>query len=1586
MRLLLGLALLLFLLSLLIQLPPVQTRLTQLAMESLSERTGTETSIGRLGIRVPGVIRADRLFIGDHRGDTLVYAGKVRASINLPALLRNQVKVRSLRLDEGVANITRLQPDSLFNYDFLLKALVGNASQDKAQQPSSATSQQARPATGKQPPPATPGSGLSLEVGKISLNNIRLRYADHHDGLDLHFTFSGFSASVPFVASDFSGFHFGRTRLSGAVLHLDLSEPSVRVEREEPSRATLPDLDLRMERLEIGLLSASVTGAGDPFTVSDLSLEASGFFMSEDTLSVAISHLGGEVPGLAKLNRFSALLAMGRESFGAERLLVETPESSLEASLWLGMDLLNPDFSNPGPVRVRLDLQRILLGEDVVGLAEAFGIPFPEDSPDPVDILPMKAGMRLAGQVSDLDIQDLFLNVPGVLHLKAGGQISGLPDADRAVFDLPELSINTGRTLLGLPMLAGYVPSGLQLPDTLAAVASLKGSLTDMEGRLRMESDLGSVTLDASYRELPGRLPGYRVRADVAGIEAGTMLAMPGTIGRVTARLEAEGTGVQPENAEAVFSIFIDEAEVNGYAYRGIDIQGTYGDQQLIAALDYHDDNLQLSARNELSLQAGLSAFSGIWEVGHLDTRALNLLADTMLLQTRLAFDMEQVHPGFPVGSVRFDQSRLRAHQRSFSLDSLVLVASSPVDNGTGERQFLVDVRSRILQAGYSGNVSPLDLPGVLSAHLNTYLDQQETMPASSAETEYPVFDFSIHVIPSSWYTEVFFPGLESFDALSVSGGFRGETSVLSLEASIPALAYEGMQFRELGLEAVTEPGRLDFLLGIAGFEGFGLQLSGFFLDGQLEEEVLQFSLGFDDALQQAWLRLDGQAQGQDSLFRFSLRPDLLLNGEQWIIGGGNMVVVGPETLVVDGLQISREMSLLRAQSREVSIPGVPPLDLEFRDFELANFFPSHETPTASGILNGQVALMDILTKLFFTSDLRIDQLAYQGDILGDIEMQVSSEDLSLFRFQASVQGYGNQFELSGFYEMGDADRFELDLALASLDLSSLEGLTFGELSDMQGTASGQLSAWGSPTNPEFSGSLRFDETAFRVNMLNVAYQMNGQYIRFDRSALRFDDFSITDPAGRRLRLNGSIELGQLPDMGFSLTLGSANFLAMDVPAGQNPQYSGRALISSDLRLRGSLSAPVLDGSFALNEGSFFQVAVPQSDPRAVGAEGVVAFIAPGDSLQWPPESGLPSHDPLMSALRNLDMSINVEVDPNTDLRILVDEFAGDFLQVKGGGLLSYGTDPGGRISLAGRYELTEGTYLLTFYDFIRRQFSIRRGSSIQWTGDPLNPLVDITAVYNIRTSVRELFEHQPGGTDDPRLRQQFPFEVLLKMQGNMLSPDIDFEIVLPPEHRQALDGRLQTRLNELNQDESERNKQVFALLMLESFIQDNPFASAREGGGMEAAARTSASRLLSQQLNRLSDRYIRGVDIQFDIQSHEDFLDDGTGGSTLLNLELSRNFFDERLRVTVGGNIELEDESRRDASAGDIAGDFVIEYMLNPDGSLIIKGFRKKEFGDLFEGQVIETGVALQFLRSYNQFRELFMKREESPDIPEPF
>ena len=47
-----------------------------------------------------------------------------------------------------------------------------------------------------------------------------------------------------------------------------------------------------------------------------------------------------------------------------------------------------------------------------------------------------------------------------------------------------------------------------------------------------------------------------------------------------------------------------------------------------------------------------------------------------------------------------------------------------------------------------------------------------------------------------------------------------------------------------------------------------------------------------------------------------------------------------------------------------------------------------------------------------------------------------------------------------------------------------------------------------------------------------------------------------------------------------------------------------------------------------------------------------------------------------------------------------------------------------------GDYTITEGSYLFTLQNIINKRFIIENGSTIQWTGEPLDARLNINAVY----------------------------------------------------------------------------------------------------------------------------------------------------------------------------------------------------------------------------------------------------------------
>jgi hypothetical protein len=329
-----------------------------------------------------------------------------------------------------------------------------------------------------------------------------------------------------------------------------------------------------------------------------------------------------------------------------------------------------------------------------------------------------------------------------------------------------------------------------------------------------------------------------------------------------------------------------------------------------------------------------------------------------------------------------------------------------------------------------------------------------------------------------------------------------------------------------------------------------------------------------------------------------------------------------------------------------------------------------------------------------------------------------------------------------------------------------------------------------------------------------------------------------------------------------------------------------------------------------------------------------------------------------------------------------VDAANGDLLNLRGEGQLTTGIDPSGKITLTGTYEIEEGGYQFSF-NFLRRKFAIEKGSKITWLGEPTNAQLNVTAKYIANTAPLDLVQNQ---ITDPTQRnyylQKLPFQLLLNLKGELLKPQLTFNIVLPEDQNYNVSGDIvstvNTKLEELRQEPSELNKQVFSILLLNRFVGENPFQSSGSGFSAESFARTSVSKLLTEQLNDLAGGLIGGVDLNFDVASSDDYTTGQRRNRTDLNVGLSKRLLNDRLTVTVGSNFALEGAQQSSQGSNNIAGDVSVNYQLSKDGRYMLRFYRKNEYEGLVDGYVIETGLGFILTVDYNRFSQIFQSKEK--------
>jgi len=158
-------------------------------------------------------------------------------------------------------------------------------------------------------------------------------------------------------------------------------------------------------------------------------------------------------------------------------------------------------------------------------------------------------------------------------------------------------------------------------------------------------------------------------------------------------------------------------------------------------------------------------------------------------------------------------------------------------------------------------------------------------------------------------------------------------------------------------------------------------------------------------------------------------------------------------------------------------------------------------------------------------------------------------------------------------------------------------------------------------------------------------------------------------------------------------------------------------------------------------------------------------------------------------------------------------------------------------------------------------------------------------------------------------------------------------------------------------------------LILLNSFIASSGTSEFADAG--ESAVLGSVSKLVSKELNKIADKYIKGVEIEFDLNSYKSqYTNDGSGGAvTELGVGVTKKIND-RLSFTATGNIDV-DASAESSGFTQVAGDFILNYKLTKKGNYLLTVFRRSDFDVLNEENAVKTGAGISISKSFGGIKK---------------
>ncbi len=1431
---------------------------------------------------------------------------------------------------------------------------------------------------------------MNIGLRGIKLTHFDIDYGDENTKTYAKVLFKELSTKINKLDLENNAFNVGNVFLSGADIDANLYLPAQNANpknKKEPEPSKVSDQDKALNLLLGKLVLNDVkvaynntaiapTKQGIDFNhlnFSKMNVEVRSFKMENNTFAGTVNSAEIQEARGLDIQKFNTDFMYAEKEAYLKDLYLQTPKTLLRDEVVLNYNSIDQLTSNLGAVKVSANIKDSKIGfSDILNLVPTLRntVPF---NKYPNAILNVNANVK--GSVNDLLIQDLKVTGLDQLRVNASGRVKNAMNPDQLYYDLRigEFSSNA-KTIFNL-VPKNTIPSNISLPSSFSIKGNAKGTTKVVNTDLNLYSTLGNAAVVANVDMRRKNHELYDVKANLQGIQVGKIIQNK-DIGSITAQISAKGESFDFKNANANANAnvkgHVASAAYKGYRYQNMNLVGKINKGAYDVNLNSKDPNadLQLMASGIYDEKNPTVKVNG--EVIKLDVNKLGFYEKPMILAGKIDGDFTSLDPNNLNGYLNLKDFAFSDTKEVYPVQEVHLKASSTTDS----TQILFN--SQIADTELKGKYKLTQIFGALTQTINQYYQFQKPDKTQKIDPGQH-FTFTAK-IKNDDLIRKFVPELKSFETINMAGNYDADSQKIEIDGQIPQLLYGENTIEKGTLKVTNENQALQYTLNVAALKSSSFSLKKINIDGDVADNTINYNITTKDDKDATQFLIAGNAKSLNDITEVSLNPNgLKLNYSDWNVAENNKIQISSKGILADNFRLSNGGSEISIQSESESPSS--PLNIALKDFKIETITEliKKDTVLARGTINGTAQLRNVMKDLTFTSDLNVSNLVVYGSPVGNLAVKVNNSSPKLLNADIALSGNNNDVRILGDYNTASSS-FDLNMAINQLQMKSIQGFSMNAITNTEGYLSGNLKITGTTDQPNILGKVKFNDAGLEIAKTGSDFRKLNDEIDFTNRGIEFNKFKIKDKDGNALVVDGQVLTQTYRDFAFNLNVNAKDFKVVNSQKSNDAMMYGILAIDAGLHIRGNLDLPKVDGKLSVADNTDFTFVLPQSNPSLQERDGIVEFV---DQDQVVLNKTIKT-DSLnaQSRIKGMDVNVNIEVSKEAKLSIVIDKANGDFVQLQGEAELTGGIDPSGKTTLVGVYEVNKGSYDLSV-SFLKRKFDIQKGSTITWTGEPTMAIMDITAVYKTEAPPIDLVEQQistESASIMNQYKQRIPFNTLLKMKGELLKPQLTFDITTEEKNNTVssnVKDVIDQKLAQLRTQESELNKQVFALLLLNRFIGENPFES---GAGMsaETMARQSVSKILSQQLNNLASGLIKGVDLNFGLDSSEDYSTGQKNTRTDLNVDISKKLLNDRLKVTVGSNFGLEGQARQNENMTNIAGNVTVDYSLSKDGRYMLRAYRKDEYQVALQGQIIETGVGFIITLDYDKFREIFQKSKE--------
>lgn len=1168
----------------------------------------------------------------------------------------------------------------------------------------------------------------------------------------------------------------------------------------------------------------------------------------------------------------------------------------------------------------------------------------------------MKISGSINGTVDNFKAKDFKFAYGGTTQFRGNVQMNGLPDIRETYSHLSIKDFFT--TIEDVRKLNLPIPNtNIDLPQILTNLGRIKvngkftGFYNDFVSYGSFRTDIGQVSTDILLVVNSEEDIEYQGKIKANDFDLGQFLDIENYVKRLDLNAEIAGSGVAFDNMNIHMNGVIDSLEFFDNLYNKINIAGGLTDKKFEGIVEVSDELGKLDFSGIIDYSQNVPSYNFIATLDDAKLQKINLSDrdSSMSLSTNLNINLIGDQIDNMQGIIIIDSTEYSELGETYLMNDFTLSITRDES-----RYSLIRLYSDFIDAAVEGNIYLLELPKQFIKIGNHYLD---TLFADRYETDTTLnaqdFIFDIQLKNTTLLTQLFIPELKIANETQLIGGFNSVINNFFLDAYSNEVIINDININNISLETYAHEEE---------FYASTIAEKIFFSDSIYMDSIVATFKGKNDTVFYAinWEN-DNQAfddygifNGYLSIFspkKMELRFDqgeLVLNEQLWTILESNLLKV--DSTQIEFLDIALYSDLQAIQiNGKVSESSSDTLNIEFSNFDMEGLQPIFRRIKidADGRINGEIKIIDFYDSPSFLSDLTISDFYFNKEKLGEAILKSTWDpDDESFNILADIIYTGNigkskTLEVLGtYYPNRSNNNYNLGFTLNNFKLKTLQPFLKSFSSQLQGEASGQARITGSKEKPKLLGEINLHRTQLKIDYTNVVYALADK-VHLDENVIYFENITVYDSLNNTAKASGFVYHDNLKNFRLDLEFNANKLVGFNTTRAQNGMFYGSAFATGRINLYGPLDNLNLDIIAKTEKGT--DVKIPVSYGTEVTENDYIVFVnKEADTLKTQPEYDV--------AMNGISLYFDLSVTNDADIQLFLPYGMGN-IKGRGKGDIKMAIDPKGNFTMDGDYVINRGSFFLTLQSILNRNFEIKRGSKIMWSGDPYNAEINLKAVYKVKTKLGQFAPEQDSAT-------RVPVDCVISLSNRLLNPEIRFTVEFPDlkdDTKQFIYARLDTN------DQAMMSQQMISLLVLNSFTDPS---------GSSGTVGFNTFSLLTNQLNN----WLSGISNDFDIGVNYRPGDQLTAQE--VEVALSTQLFDDR--VIVDGNVGMR-ESEEAQKTNDIVGEVTVEVKITPDGRFRAKAFNKSNNDYLYKSYAPYTqGIGVFYTQEFNRLRDLFNKKNK--------